>query len=778
MSQRLLPCLLLLALLSPVVTAQQPQLRAGAAVVNITPTTLPVIINGSFEEHTANKIHDPIFAKALVLTDGTTKLAIVVVDSCMLPRELLDEAKEGVSNTTGIPAERMLISATHTHSAPAAMGCLGSDADANYVKFLPGKLVEVIEKANSNLAPAKLGYAAIDAPEYVANRRWIRRPDRMLKDPFGELTVRANMHPGFNSPDAIGPSGPVDPQLSVLSVQSADGKPLALLANYSMHYFSAPAVSADYFGHFCRSVAGMLNTKDASEGGEFVAMMSQGTSGDAWLADYSKPKREVTTKLDEYGRLIARKAFDAYEKIEHRSDVTLAMAERKLTLNRRTPSPERLAWAQQVVKEFEGKKPKGHAQVYAREQLFLHAEPTRELKLQALRIGDLAITAIPNEVFSITGLKLKTQSRLPATFNITLANGSEGYIPPPEQHYLGGYTTWPARTAALEVEAEPKIVEALTSLLESVAGKARRVPTDPPTPYSRAVIASKPIHYFRLTDLAGPSLHDSIGTPRHRTPARFEPGVALHVDGPALPGLSTPDHKNSAVHLAGGRITSEHTSNWRTLELWFWSGLPDEARTEPALLFSYGRDAHPNATDSAGIDPKGRVFFERPAFDAPNKLTGKTVIQPRTWYHLAVVFDNESRIYLNGQLEAAGPLPPGWSAITETLALGGGLGATHRFEGKLDEVATYDRPLSPEEIAAHYAAATQHPSAFAPSPGTPGEGRGEGLSKTTSKAPAPLERDSHPLSPAEALTKFHLKEGYEIELVAAEPLVVDPVAID
>ena len=66
-------------------------------------------------------------------------------------------------------------------------------------------------------------------------------------------------------------------------------------------------------------------------------------------------------------------------------------------------------------------------------------------------MGGLGITAIPDEVFAITGLKLKMRSPFDMTMNITLANGSEGYIPPPEQHRLGGYTTWPARTAGLEV---------------------------------------------------------------------------------------------------------------------------------------------------------------------------------------------------------------------------------------------------------------------------------------------------------------------------------------
>jgi hypothetical protein len=81
-------------------------------------------------------------------------------------------------------------------------------------------------------------------------------------------------------------------------------------------------------------------------------------------------------------------------------------------------------------------------------------------------------------VFAITGLKLKAQSPLMPMMNLELANGAEGYIPPPEQHYLGGYTTWPARTAGLEISAEPRIVEALLGLLEQVAGGAKRRPLD------------------------------------------------------------------------------------------------------------------------------------------------------------------------------------------------------------------------------------------------------------------------------------------------------------
>jgi hypothetical protein len=84
------------------------------------------------------------------------------------------------------------------------------------------------------------------------------------------------------------------------------------------------------------------------------------------------------------------------------------------------------------------------------------------------------MAAIPNEVFAVTGLKLKAQSPLQPLMNLELANGAEGYIPPPEQHALGGYTTWPARTAGLAVDAEPRIVAALLDLLEQVSGAKRR----------------------------------------------------------------------------------------------------------------------------------------------------------------------------------------------------------------------------------------------------------------------------------------------------------------
>ncbi|MBT7910389.1 MAG: hypothetical protein HN607_07635, partial [Verrucomicrobia bacterium] len=110
---------LLLVTFAPAET--HAELRAGAAKVDVTPLVLPVIRNGGFIEASDNKVVDPLHARCLVLDDRVTRLAIVVVDSCMLPRELCDEAKRLASDKTGIPLDRILISATHWHSAPSSM---------------------------------------------------------------------------------------------------------------------------------------------------------------------------------------------------------------------------------------------------------------------------------------------------------------------------------------------------------------------------------------------------------------------------------------------------------------------------------------------------------------------------------------------------------------------------------------------------------------------------------------------------------------------------------
>ena len=438
---------LLLILLGPAVGVAA-QFRAGAAQVDITPLQFPVRVNGMVEERTADRAADALMSRALVLDDGSVQLAIVVVDSLMLPREMLDDVKQQAAKLTGIPEDRMLISATHTHSAPSAMACLGSRVDPEYAQFLPAQIVRSIVQAQERLEPAEAGWAVVTDDLHNHCRRWIFRSDRMsMTDPFGVRNVRAHMHPGYQSANHTGPAGPADTDLTLLGLRSLDGRPLAVLANYAMHYYGSPLVSADCCGRFGQRFAELLGASGQSRA--FVGLLSQGTSGDSMWMDYSRPA--VANDLDGYVTGLATKALEAWRLIQWRKDVSLAMAEERLRLQRRVPDEGRLEWARKLSAEVGDRLPRGWSEVYSFEQLFLHEEPERELKLQAIRIGELGITAIPDEVFGITGLKLKQASPLAVTMNIELANGAEGYIPPPEQHVLGGYTTWPARTAALEV---------------------------------------------------------------------------------------------------------------------------------------------------------------------------------------------------------------------------------------------------------------------------------------------------------------------------------------
>jgi hypothetical protein len=278
------------------------------------------------------------------------------------------------------------------------------------------------------------------------------------------------MNPGHQSPNAIERAGPADTDVSVVSVQTADGKPLAILANYSTHYAGAPAISADYFGVFARRIKELVGGGD-----EFVGIMSNGTSGDANCLDFVNPPRQFDYLS--VGEDTAQVAYQAYQTIKYYNWAPIVMAETRLTLAIRKPKPEEVAAAKEFLAKLEGRKPQTIPEVYARETLYMDEMPaTRTLKLQAIRLGELGITAIPCEVFGSTGLAIKAQSPLKPTFTIELANGYDGYLPPPEQHALGGYTTWRARSSRLEIEAEPKILAAVITLLGQVANDRRDEP--------------------------------------------------------------------------------------------------------------------------------------------------------------------------------------------------------------------------------------------------------------------------------------------------------------
>jgi hypothetical protein len=772
------------------------ELKVGAAKVDVTPIQLPVLVNGGMLSRSVDQIKSRLHARAIVLDDQEERLAIVVVDSCMLPRPLLDEAKQLASQRTKIAVNRMMISATHTHTAPSAMACLGTEVDPTYVPYLREKIAEAIATAESRLEPAEVGWGVDSAADFTALRRWIRRPDRIEQDPFGNPTVRANMHAGRVWDDVIGESGPKDPDLSLIAFRSSvSGKPLAVLANFSMHYFGDQHISADYFGLFCdgleRRVSGASSKtphgdrdagnrgdgdaerngggkteqdegapSDQADGqadvspakstakstgseqlpasgespqslesrsvadrggeGEFVAILSHGCSGDIWRRDYTKPAEStVEPTLESYTQGLLEIALGTFQGISYELDADLAMAEARMTLRYRVPDQQHLEWARRIVDEMGDRPPRDTREVYAREQLYLHEKAATEVVVQAIRIGKVAIATTPNETYALTGLKLKHQSPLEQTMVIELANGGDGYIPPPEQHLLGGYNTWPARSAGLEIEAEPKIAEAAVGLLETVTGLPRRTFQQSRGVAVEAILAAQPVAYWRLDEWAGPRAIDASGRGQDGI---YEPGVVFFLEGPEHRGRFTQGGElNRAAHFAGGRLDARiaDLGDDYTVSLWCWNGMPLDGRDIAGWMFSRGHDfgldqgAGPEGDHLGlgGISHSGKVVFLPGTEENPAEpLVGTTELARWTWNHVVLVREGDRvRVHVNGErnpeIEAVAPRT--LRRPTERLFFGGRCDHQDNWEGRLDEIALFDRALSPSEVSRLYSPATR-----------------------------------------------------------------------
>jgi hypothetical protein len=457
---------------SPAAPSASPSgLRAGAAASNITPP-LGAPINGYFNDRRARHVHDELHARTLVLDDGHTRLALVVCDSCMIPRAVVDAARGRIEQRTGLPGSRVLICATHTHTAPACMGLFQTEPDADYTAFLIGRIADAVERAMHNLAPAEIGWGIGRAPEHVFNRRWRMKPGTIPPNPFGGTNDQVQMNPPVGSPNLVAPAGPTDPELGVLAVRARDGRPLALLAVYALHYVGTGRewdISADYFGAFCERVATWLGAGGVwTHDPPFLAMLANGASGDINNINFRQPRphQPPYVQVRAVADAVAHEAVRVYQALEFRSDLTLAVAERDLELAVRLPNADEVARAEAILARAQGRPLRGLEEVYARETVLLKDSPqTQSLHLQAMRIGELGLAAIPCEVFVEIGLALKRESPVQPTFVIGLANGAHGYLPTPEQHALGGYETWRARSSCLEVEAAPKIQRALLELL-------------------------------------------------------------------------------------------------------------------------------------------------------------------------------------------------------------------------------------------------------------------------------------------------------------------------
>ncbi|RYD31428.1 MAG: hypothetical protein EOP86_17925 [Verrucomicrobiaceae bacterium] len=256
------------------VPAYAQQLRAGAAMTNITPPLgIPVI--GNFGEMLALNVHDELHVRAVVVDDGKKKVAMAVCDLLGFRGMVSEEARRRIEEITGIPKEHVLVTATHTHSGGDALGNPHEQREnlTDYQKFVAHRVADAVAMADRRLRPAEAAFGKVDIPEHVFNRRWSMKEGTMSPNPFGKID-KARMNPPVGNPDLVEPVGPTDPTLSFVAFREPGGRLISLFAAYSLHYIGGGAygdVSADYFAVFSEELKKMQPESPNPAAPAFVA---------------------------------------------------------------------------------------------------------------------------------------------------------------------------------------------------------------------------------------------------------------------------------------------------------------------------------------------------------------------------------------------------------------------------------------------------------------------------------------------------------------------------
>ena len=380
------------------------ELKAGAAKADITPPIGGTMYGyGARGKNVSEGVHDRLYAKALVLDDGETKLAIATLDMGSCNHANTANIKEIVKAKTGI--ENVLCVVSHSHSTPAGSSKFPSK-EKPWIREAERKIAGAIIEAAGNLVPARIGVGWGEARE-GHNRRKIRDDGRAVMMWANRERV---------------PTSPVDYQVGVIRVETLDGKPLATLVNFACHpVVLGPEnlqISADYPGVFMRLV-------EESIGGQ--CMFLQGACGDInpfW--DKTPPAEGAYEQVEKMGKAIGDEVLRVSERI--------ADFETGPTISFRT----------EVI-------PLGSRRASQRTKRSIDAE------INTVLIGDdLALATFPGEFFVEHGLSLKSRSKFKNTMFVGYCNDSLAYFPTINACAEGGYGA--ASATRVEVGAGERLV--------------------------------------------------------------------------------------------------------------------------------------------------------------------------------------------------------------------------------------------------------------------------------------------------------------------------------
>ncbi len=424
--------------------------RAGAASTIINPP-LGVSLGGYFHERPCESVLDDLLAKALVLDDGTTTVAFVVCDLQAIESTEVNTARKLASQATGIPAENIMISTTHTHTGPQVRRNRTVPTSQDYLDRLPGLIADAVTKAHAALRPATLRLGEEYEDRLAFNRRF-----RMAD---GSVVF----NPRKCADGILGPDGPIDPQLNVLRVDGEDGQPLAILANFAMHpdVMGGCHASADFPGKASRLVSGMYDSKP-------LVIYMQGAAGNINQRDIENPDTQNGPDwVLKIGRILAGKILAASELSEPMESTAISTARQILDIRYHALTDDLRTKAERVLADPNaGEFDRAQAEAISRYQL---DGKSAEVEVQAIRIGDTAFVGIPGEYFVEHGLSIKEWSPFAQTFVIELANNTFGYIPTLDAFHPGTYETMPIVSATLEPSAGVQMSNAAGRLLLSLA---------------------------------------------------------------------------------------------------------------------------------------------------------------------------------------------------------------------------------------------------------------------------------------------------------------------
>jgi neutral ceramidase len=421
--------------------AQNAGLRAGAAKVDVTPAEkdLPKSYEG---------ILDHLYSRAIVVDNGTASAALISLDAGAIPDPLWQSVTKQVESELGIPAKNVLITATHTHSAPGQQGTAYTQ-----------KIVESVRLAKQRLAPARIGYGT--GVSYI-------NVNRNIIDP---KTKRWWEGPNYD--------GPSDKTVAVVKFETLSGDPIAVYYNYAMHGVTVgqlDLVSGDAPGTTSKYIEDSFDDK-------IVALWSSGAAGDQnpiyfqqtfdlrdiRIKDYAKRGIDISNAMPPGGQGLNKKDPTVMKLMNQQKQMILSMGqflgEEVMHVMRgmdRMETSAQIDGRQKTVscpgRERTDSGRAGFPGTYK------DADPV-EIRLGLLKLGDIMIGAVNAEVFNLIAQRLKRESPYAHTMMATLTNGSarSGYIPNDEAY---GMYTFEVLSSRLKPGcAESSIVNGILDLM-------------------------------------------------------------------------------------------------------------------------------------------------------------------------------------------------------------------------------------------------------------------------------------------------------------------------